>query len=378
MQPEDFDFQAIALDTSIFDRNGLNLEGGLLFRLKQFKESPITVLLSEIVYHEILKHLFEEGDKAQELINRAIREAKKVFRKTDEDIESVSQILSPIVNVQNFQKQRLDEFVSLTGANIISCENIESVSEIFKRYFSCRPPFSASGKKKEEFPDAFAMFGIIHWARTHDARVLVVSTDPDWKAFFEDNPNFEVMEDLSMAIAVFQPANVALSLRSLLANCLPHGRSDKIYRYIWSSIETYLDGLCLHPDADSQFYFEADVARIILENLSFPDLNSASITIIEYSKSSVVLEIDVLIAYSCECDFSFSVYDSVDKEHIGMGSSAVIQKDEVFSQLLLTFEGDFLKSENDYEIVGCEVVFFPASVDFGLVEPDWCGTDIEY
>lgn len=43
MQPEDFDFQAIALDTSIFERNGLNLEGGLLFRLKQFKESPITI-----------------------------------------------------------------------------------------------------------------------------------------------------------------------------------------------------------------------------------------------------------------------------------------------------------------------------------------------
>lgn len=264
----------------------------------------------------------------------------------------------------------MDEFVSLTGANIISCENIESVSEIFRRYFSCQPPFSASGKKKEEFPDAFAMFGIICWARTHDAKVLVVSADPDWKAFFDDNPNFEVMDDLSQAIAVFQPANVALSLRSLVANCLPHGRSDKIYRFIWNSIETYLDGLYLHPDADSQFYFEADLARIILENLSFPDLDSESITIIEYNKSSVVLEIDVLIAYSCECDFSFSVYDSVDKEHIGMGSSVESQKDEVFFQLLLTFEGDFLKSENDYDIVGCEVVFFPDSFHFGLVEPD--------
>lgn len=56
-------YGAITLDTSIFDQHGLKLDRGLLKALEQFNGKPIGLVLSEIVFRELHKHLKQESKR---------------------------------------------------------------------------------------------------------------------------------------------------------------------------------------------------------------------------------------------------------------------------------------------------------------------------
>lgn len=43
------EYDAILVDTSIFDGSGLRLESGLLGKLKQFAESPVKLLMPDVI-----------------------------------------------------------------------------------------------------------------------------------------------------------------------------------------------------------------------------------------------------------------------------------------------------------------------------------------
>ncbi len=55
--PDFLEFDAILIDTSIYERNGLKLDKGLLKALYQFKRSPIDLLLPDVIYNELKDHL---------------------------------------------------------------------------------------------------------------------------------------------------------------------------------------------------------------------------------------------------------------------------------------------------------------------------------
>ena len=57
MTEEETEYGAILVDTSIFDRNGLRLEKGLLGKMAQFKKSPIEFLLPDVIKNEVKSHL---------------------------------------------------------------------------------------------------------------------------------------------------------------------------------------------------------------------------------------------------------------------------------------------------------------------------------
>ena len=46
---EEQEYEALLIDTSIFDGNGLRLEKGLLGKLNQFKRSPVVFLLPDVI-----------------------------------------------------------------------------------------------------------------------------------------------------------------------------------------------------------------------------------------------------------------------------------------------------------------------------------------
>lgn len=61
---------------------------------------------------------------------------------------------------------------------------IPKAEEIFEKYFNSAPPFSESGKKKSEFPDAFIIQSVLNYVYKYDKNILVVSSDDDWKKAF--------------------------------------------------------------------------------------------------------------------------------------------------------------------------------------------------
>ena len=68
-------YNAILIDTSIFDGNGLRLETGLLGKLRQFKKTKIDLLLPDVIKNEIQSHLEKKIRVSSNSLEKAINDA---------------------------------------------------------------------------------------------------------------------------------------------------------------------------------------------------------------------------------------------------------------------------------------------------------------
>lgn len=83
---------------------------------------------------------------------------------------------------------------------------------IFDKYFSAEPPFSATGKKKSEFPDAFVIESARQYLDEHPNEVLlVVSRDGDWEKAFSGIDNAVICSSISDAVTKINKIESVLS-----------------------------------------------------------------------------------------------------------------------------------------------------------------------
>jgi hypothetical protein len=77
-------YDVITFDTQTVETNAFHFDGGLLSQLKQFKDGPVRVVVSEIIVREIFKHLVEK--------TRAARDSAVSAHKKAVDRTSISSI----------------------------------------------------------------------------------------------------------------------------------------------------------------------------------------------------------------------------------------------------------------------------------------------
>ena len=137
-------YDAIAIDTQTVERNGFHFEGGLLEQLKQFKNGPVQVVISEIAVREIFKHLVEKTRLARDALLSAQRKALEcgIIQEGTNSLEANQ------IDIDAIVKARLDQFLTDVGALVLRVDDV-STKELVRRYFGAIPPFSAAGKKEE-------------------------------------------------------------------------------------------------------------------------------------------------------------------------------------------------------------------------------------
>ena len=250
------EYGAITIDTSIIDKNGLNLESGLLKTLEQFKGKPSPLVLSEIVVRETHSHIVKKTSDVRSQVKRALRGSKSHLILDNKKIEEAEKLLLPVETDKDLSKARIQTFINNTGAEIITADGNVGLDEIIKKYFHTEPPFSESGKKKNEFPDAIALMSLESWAKKKGIKILAVSMDADWKEFAEQSDYIDVVEDLADAIAVFQPDTESINFCNSLALSLLSEKPKEIYSFIEQYIAESVSEMETYPDASSQFYWE--------------------------------------------------------------------------------------------------------------------------
>ena len=139
------EFKAITLDTSIFDAQGLRLESGLLKQLEQFQDSSTRLILSEVVQEETLSHLMEKARNAQKGIEKSLRLAREHWCIEDQDIEEIKEIVF-------------------------------------------------GGRKAQE----------IVFERFNQSKIIVVTSDNDWKSFCKGSERLIAIDDFAGALGLFQ------------------------------------------------------------------------------------------------------------------------------------------------------------------------------
>lgn len=362
-------YDVITLDSDIFLQNGSNFEGGLLAQLSQFKEGSALFVLSEVVLRELKKHLETKATESKENLEKAIRDATRnglLSEGAEAQIKTISAAAStPKVAV----KRRLEAFIEATSADIIPADQAD-IKELTKRYFSSNAPFESSGKKKHEFPDAIALLAMESWAKTNKKKILAVSNDGGWSQFAAASEWIDVEKDLATALQRLQQhaAQANVFVEKLLGS-LDAGKNAELMQTIVDEIADAVADLPVNADASSAYQFESDWVSLAYQDFSFlRDGGEYEFKIVQTGNHRIVAKIRVSIKATAETSFSFSVYDSIDKDYVPIGSSNAKTEIEFEAAVLITFEGVFDAAAPEINVSKVELVEAMDTVDFGEID----------
>ncbi len=374
------EFGAITLDTSIFDAQGLRLESGLLKQLEQFQDSSTRLILSEIVKEETLSHLMEKARDAQKEIEKSLKQAKEHWRIQDQDIEEIKEIVFGKREAQEVVFDRFNQFAELTSLEIVEAQNYVMVGDLIQKYFKARPPFSETGKKKNEFPDAIALMSLETWASKNQTKIIVVTSDNDWKSFCKDSDRLIAVDDFAGALGLFQLQD-ADDICKYLSEKYEKGELENVKEAISNALEYQMSDLEIYPEVTSSYMYEQDSTEVTLNGFEFKLFETPNLIFrpVNFDDESLVVESRLSVDVNIECSFSFSVYDSIDKDEVPFGSGSANIKTNLDVDILVSFVGslDKIGAEIEVDDVEIEIKMLDA-VDFGEIEPDWMGEDYDY
>lgn len=366
------DYGAITIDTSIFDGNGLKLESGLFKKLAQFKESPADLVLSEIILREVKNHLTKKVKEVKLQVEKSFKECQTHLVVDAEIIAKAREAMFDGRDDEKVVKERVDRFIENTGLLVVPATDKIDMPTLLDKYFTGKAPFSDSGKKKSEFPDAIALMTLEAWAKDKGIKIVAVSADGDWADYGKESEYIDVVSDLAEAIAIFQPRNNAYAFCMKLAEDLPNGKADKIINAIHDYLLYKIPDLDLTPDAGSDYYFEADYVEVVFKDFEIMTDNSKAILQpVEIEADEVVIELKLKVEAEASCHFSLSAWDSIDREYVPMSGTTASAVLDFETEILLTLSGDFEKGIEEVDISDYELIYLPSDVDFGYIEPDW-------
>jgi len=374
------EFGAITLDTSIFDAQGLRLESGLLKQLEQFQDSSTRLILSEIVKEETLSHLMEKARDAQKEIEKSLKQAREQWRVEDQNIAQIKEIVFGGREAQEVVFERFNQFAEFTSLEIVEAQNHVLVGDLIQKYFRARPPFSETGKKKNEFPDAIALMSLETWANKNQTKIIVVTSDNDWKSFCKGSERLIAIDDFAGALGLFQLQD-ADDICQYLSEKYEKGELENVKEAISDALEYQLSDLEIYPEVSSSYMYEQDSTEVILNGFEFKlfELPNLIFRPVNFDDDSLVVESKLSIDVNIECSFSFSIYDSIDKDEVPFGSGSANIQTNLDVDILVSFVGSLDKIGAEIEVDDVEIeVKKPDAVDFGEIEPDWMGEDYDY
>ena len=355
--------KAISLDTSIFERNNRNLEGGLLARMSQFKDLGVKFVLSEIVESELKSHLLREAVNHRDRLQGALRDARKSGLVVAEQHEQVFKIEDSTVAVC----KRLSAFQKATEYQSIPASKDIGIPELLRRYFQAEPPFEPKESKKSEFPDGFALLTLQSWAKSSCLLVLVATTDKGWEAFCDESENLVAITDLASALSLFHDEEESIR-REIRSDLVKVGTGE-----LWIAFDMYLDRYFERVEfnvaAESEFDVDGVITDWRVEDWSFllDDDDLPVFEIIDADGNQLVVKVAVQVEMSFEAEFDFRTSDWFDSDaSTFVGSSSERTSESLGLEVILTI-ANYSNSPTirEFEVLGSQIYI----IDFRYVHP---------
>lgn len=373
MDEIELDFGAITIDNATYKGEGYRFYEGLLAQMRQFKESPVKVLQTDIVHNEAINHIGQEISKTRSSIEQALRSANKQLKIKSEVIENARALLSVDGSEAEIAEARLEKYYEFIGAEKIDSGRCADLSRLMEMYFATEAPFESGKDKKNEFPDAIALLALEGWAEENEINIIAVSQDKGWKNFSEGSDRITLVSSLAEALEKFQPHNKVVSVISHIREDSLLDGENHVLEEIEQAIINSVDGCDIWVEASSYMHFEwEDVsASYISHELDKDQDGLVKVRVVSINDEEIVLKVGATVEVEVEASFDFSVRDSIDKDYVGMGGNVCTTTESYHTDILLSLTGDFSQDFDDIDVAGIEVLETIGRADFGEVEPDW-------
>ncbi len=358
--------RAVTIDTNIFHRQQQNLESEAMSLIPQLGVANLRFIISDVVLREIHKHLDKKYTEATQEDSKALSRIAGLVS------PRLSEALTKEVAARPRDAQAdVGAFVERTGAIVIKPTGEDTLQSMLDRYFKGEPPFGE--KKKTEFPDAIALLSIEQWAKTENAKVLCISNDGDWKSYCDTNDQLICVDDLelvlSAASACITDESVSRLVESAVQKLIASGDLvDKIRHVFQDQIERRSPTI----EADSHLSFEEEDVEVAIDGDS---LQVHSTDLLSVKDETAVVRLRVEASVNCSATFQFSVYDSIDKDYVGLGGSRLETSEQVEADIFFHFDLEELRSGKKLQLSEDDIVEASAKVDsyivdFGPILPD--------
>lgn len=365
--------KAITLDTSVFDRNSLRLESGLLRKLSQFSESNVLLILSDVVEREVIRHIAAQILEVKQEAEKALAKLAKTLTQETAVIDDFRSSVLNATDPHSLAQERFQNFRNDTGLQIVCSDEYVTVDRLMHSYFNSDPPFAATGSKKHEFPDAVTLLAIEAWAKEENGLVLAVSTDRDWESFCSQSNHIELLGDLSTALSLFQIQDASQACEHLHER-YQRGEISEINQRVAYAISDELEAIDLDPVAASNYRYELDTTMFEIKTIQLNPLTNegAPFKPVEYSVNEITVEASVTANISVDFVFEFFTFDSVDKEDVSLGSGSSSVDKSLSFRILITLSGNLSNLGGTIEIEDIEATLLDRPIfDCGQIEPDW-------
>ncbi|MCG9510975.1 PIN domain-containing protein [Acinetobacter pittii] len=373
MKEMELDFGAITIDNATFKSEGYKFYEGLLGQMKQFKDSPVQVLQTDIVHNEAIKHIGQEISKTRSAIDQALRSANKQLKINEATITKAKTLLSLNGSEHEIAESRLHEYYEFIGAIKLNSEDYVDLSILMRMYFSNEAPFETGKDKKNEFPDAIALLTLDEWAESNDINVVAVSQDKGWKDYSEHSKRITLVASLAEALEKFQPHNKVASIVSHIRNDSLLDEDNHVLEMIQQALIDSVDGYDINIEVDSHMHVDWDdtSASYVSHEFDKEENGSIKISVVRINDQCIVLKLGAEIEVEVEANFYFSIRDSIDKDYVSLGGNVCTTIEKYHTDILLTLSGDFSKDFDNIRIGEIEVLETLSEADFGYIEPDW-------
>jgi hypothetical protein len=143
-----------------------------------------------------------------------------------------------------------------------------------------------------------------------------------------------------------------------------------------------MSDLEIHPEVSSSYMYEQDSTEVTLNGFEFKLFEPPNLIFrpVNFDNDDrLVIESKLSVDVNIECSFSFSIYDSIDKDEVPFGSGSANIQTNLDVGILVSFVGSLNKIGAEVEVDDVEIeVKKLDAVDFGEIEPDWMGEDYDY
>jgi hypothetical protein len=301
------------------------------------KEKGILLLTHPVLENEILKHIENSGlYKDYNSLSNYLRKCSETLKYLDCFDEGLfSKISDMDIRAKLFDsfKQHYENAVQLEYGD---------PATVFAQYFKGDPPFSTTGDKKHEFPDAFVIDATKKYLAEHPNDILlIVSKDGDWKSSFEGMDNIDACDSIQDALTKINGIDSILS-EDMLTQIF-HGA----YKELVSEVLQKIECECFELD-DFEEFNELEIESIIIENIN------ELFTPLKITRESILIctEITAKVSGHAEVfDEENSIWDSEDGEYIFTSYADIDFVDaevNIECEILISF--DFDNPENTAQI----------------------------
>jgi hypothetical protein len=286
----------VFIDTSVIRSSNFNFSSSIFKSLLEFaSKSKTYIFLTDITAKEVEGEIIKAVEEARNAHNKFCKNAIALRNINQEPYLSILTKLDDKIII-NLLIEQFRSFIKSGNVNVLSTDKVSSAT-IFKKYFEGKPPFG-SGKKRKEFPDAFALEALRQWAIDNNQTMYIVSSDIDMKNACDDNIIY-YLENIKefLDLVVTEDQIVAKIVHRLVSKNI-----DKFKETIESEFMNL--GFWLEDQ-------EGDILDISVDNVEIIDHS-----IIEIHDNRATISISSNITFSAEVeydDMDTAIWDSEDK-----------------------------------------------------------------